>query len=206
MSRLILFGAGGHGIVAADAASSCRQWQEICFLDDAEKEQQDYLIVGMFDDWQQFLGADTSFFVAIGNNAGREEIEAAVSEKGGPLATIVHDRATVSSLADVRSGTLVCAGAVINPRARVGRGAIVNTGATVDHDCMLGNYVHISPGAHLAGYVVVGDRSWIGIGASVRDGAVIGSDCIIGAGATVLSDVASGQTVVGLPARPMSSA
>jgi acetyltransferase-like isoleucine patch superfamily enzyme len=82
----------------------------------------------------------------------------------------------------------------------------VNTGATVDHDCMLGNYVHISPGAHLAGYVVVGDRSWIGIGASVRDGAVIGSDCIIGAGATVLSDVASGQTVVGLPARPMSSA
>jgi acetyltransferase-like isoleucine patch superfamily enzyme len=57
----------------------------------------------------------------------------------------------------------------------------------------------------LAGDVRVGDRSWIGIGASVRQGVRIGDGVIVGAGAAVVSDVPDGLTVVGVPARPMSS-
>jgi acetyltransferase-like isoleucine patch superfamily enzyme len=91
---------------------------------------------------------------------------------------------------------------VVNADSQIGQGSILNTCCSVDHDCILGEAVHISPGVHLAGDVHVGDRSWIGIGAAVRQGVRIGSGVIVGAGAVVVSDVADGLTVIGVPAKP----
>ena len=65
--------------------------------------------------------------------------------------------------------------------------------------------VHICPGARLAGEVTVGSRSWIGIGASVIQKIIIGSDATVGAGAAVVQDVPNCVTVVGVPARVVSS-
>ena len=65
--------------------------------------------------------------------------------------------------------------------------------------------MHIAPGAHLAGGVQVGAGSHIGLGASVIEGIRIGAGCLIAAGAVVVRDVADGQRVAGVPARPMPS-
>lgn len=79
----------------------------------------------------------------------------------------------------------------------------MNTGCSVDHDCVLADFVHISPGARLAGGVAVGQCSWGGIGACVKQMINIGENVVVGAGAAVLSDVAEGMTVVGVPARAL---
>jgi acetyltransferase-like isoleucine patch superfamily enzyme len=49
--------------------------------------------------------------------------------------------------------------------------------------------------------VTIGDDVWIGIGAIILKGVCIGDRARIGAGAVVTSDVASGATVSGNPAR-----
>ena len=55
------------------------------------------------------------------------------------------------------------------------------------------------------GDISIGDYVSIGIGATILGGVTIGSEAQIGAGAVVVKDVAPGQRVVGVPARPISS-
>lgn len=208
MSRLVILGAGGHGAVVADAAMLMGRWSEIVFLDDNPDEDASVLGLPVEDavgNWASFNQAGVDFFVAIGSNAMRLDLLAAIENGDGSVASVMHPSATISRFADIRSGVVVCAGAVINPRAIIREGAIINTGATIDHDCELGRAVHVSPGAHIAGGVRVGERSWLGIGSAVREGVVVGDDVVVGAGAAVVSDVPSNSTVVGVPARPIES-
>jgi maltose O-acetyltransferase len=54
--------------------------------------------------------------------------------------------------------------------------------------------------------VRIGDNVWIGGGAIILPGATVGDDATIGAGSVVTRDVPPGVTVVGNPARRVSSA
>jgi sugar O-acyltransferase (sialic acid O-acetyltransferase NeuD family) len=203
MKRLAVFGCGGHGKVVADAAIE-EGWNRIRFYDDVGSNP-------LLDEQWEFGGGQQSLaeqcsdlsglVVAIGSNDTRLRMIHALSGTGIPLCSVIHPKAVISRYTTVKAGCVIFAGAVINVHAQLGIGVIINTGATVDHDCYLDDGVHVSPGAHLAGNVRIGKRSWIGIGAVVKQGVIIGDDCIIGAGSVVIRNVASGTTVVGVPAR-----
>lgn len=209
MSRLIVLGGGGHGRVVADTARRSGRWEHILFLDDAPdrtRAETDFAVLGTCKDLDQVLRAGDECVVAIGDNAQRRALLDQIDEQSAPLAVVVDPSASVSADARLGPGTVVLPQGAVNIGAVLGRGCIVNTGATVDHDCRLGDCVHVAPGANLGGDVVVGDLSWIGIGASVRHGMRIGARAMVGAGAAVVADVATGTTVVGVPARSMREA
>ncbi|MFG6158410.1 acetyltransferase [Halomonas sp. 1390] len=204
--RLAILGASGHGKVVADIALQCG-WREIGFYDDAYPERSSVALWPVIGSFQTLLGDLDRFeatVVAIGDNRTRDARLEALFRQGASLATLVHPRAVVSPFARLSPGCVVVGGAVINAFATLARGCIVNTASTVDHDCRLANAVHVAPGGHLAGEVSVGAFSWLGVGAVVRQGLCLGEDVMVGAGAVVVSDVADGQTVVGVPARPLS--
>jgi acetyltransferase-like isoleucine patch superfamily enzyme len=54
--------------------------------------------------------------------------------------------------------------------------------------------------------VVIGDHVWIGTGAIVLKGVTIGDGAVVAAHAVVTSDVAAGDVVAGVPARPVGRA
>ncbi|MFJ4386903.1 acetyltransferase [Pseudomonas sp. NPDC089408] len=203
MKRLAVLGASGHGKVVADTAQHCG-WEQVDFFDDAwpgRTHNGHWPVVGDSAALQARLQDYQGVIVAIGNNGIRHAKLEALSGAGAPLVSLLHPMAFVSQYASIGPGSVVFAGAVVNADARVGYGAILNTGCSVDHDCVLGNAVHVSPGARLAGAVSVGDRSWVGIGACARQLTRLGCDVTVGAGACVVSDVADGKVVVGVPAK-----
>jgi sugar O-acyltransferase (sialic acid O-acetyltransferase NeuD family) len=204
MKSLAILGAGGHGRVVADCAEAAG-WDEILFFDDNPPAALpgSWRFAGSGAELLARLPGLTGVVVAIGANFVRLDWHRRLSERSAPLVSLVHPGAWVSPHAEVGPGSVVFAGAVVNVGTRMGEAVIINTGATVDHDCALADGVHISPGAHLAGGVSVGEASWVGIGAVVRELVVIGERVKVGAGSAVVSPVASGLTVVGVPARPI---
>jgi serine acetyltransferase len=51
--------------------------------------------------------------------------------------------------------------------------------------------------------VTVVNSELIGVGANIIEERTIGENSVIGAGAVVINDIGDGQTVVGVPAKPI---
>lgn len=147
--------------------------------------------------------AGLSFIVAIGDNRKRRLVYERFLSEGIPASCAVHPAAVVASEAEYGSGTVVGATAVIAPDTRVGANAVINTGAIIEHDCVVGDHVHVAPGVRMGGQVHVGDEALVGIGAVLLPGVRVGPGAVVGAGAVVLRDVPAGNTVAGVPARPL---
>lgn len=207
MIPIIVIGAGGHARVVADIIRLSNQFELRGFLDTADPSRHDEAFEGskvlgggeLIDELR--ANVVSVAFVAIGDNAARVRISEDLLARGLELATLIHPSAVVAASVTISAGTLLCAGAIVNPGAVIGKHTIINTAASVDHDCEIGDGVHIAPGAHLGGHVTVGAGTLIGLGASIKPGVNIGAGAVIGVGAAVVSDVADGQTVVGVPAR-----
>lgn len=199
---LIIIGAGGHGKVVADIALKMGKWQKILFLDDNEfnKSVIGLKVIGKSTDAHKFI-PNSDVFIAVGNNDRREEIQNVLKRKGASIPVLVHPTAIIGEEVELKEGTVVMAGVIINSGSRIGKGCIINTGATIDHDNILEDYVHISPGVHTAGNVKVQKNTWIGIGASVSNNVTITRGCVIGAGAVVLNNIHKTGTYVGVPVK-----
>ncbi|MCA1828269.1 MAG: serine O-acetyltransferase [Myxococcales bacterium] len=95
---------------------------------------------------------------------------------------------------------------VIGPGTEFGYGGI---GVIIHKDAIIGRNVLISPGvvvggrSELPGVPVIEDGAKIGAGAKVLGPIRIGAGAKVGANAVVLQDVAPGETVAGVPARPL---
>jgi len=206
--KLLIVGAGGHGLVVADSALEQGLWSDIAFLDDEVKGElliSSCKVVGVAADASSLLHQYQDLFVAIGDNKRRLQLINEYISNGFNVPIIIHPSSTVSTFAEIGMGSFVAANSVVGVGAKLGKGCIVNTGASVDHENILSDGVHVSPGAHLGGRVKVGNCSWIGIGASVRELVSIGNAVIVGAGAAVVRNVEDKQQILGVPARPKGS-
>ncbi|MCF6376279.1 acyltransferase [Nocardioides KLBMP 9356] len=84
----------------------------------------------------------------------------------------------------------------------IGSGCVIADGVFVgssDHDRDDRHRVHGT------GSITIGDRVFLGQRCVVLGGVTIGDGATVGAHAVVTKDVAPGQTVVGIPARPLSA-
>ncbi len=200
--RWIVWGAGGHGAVVAEAIRAAGD--EVAGFADLHPPDETCLaeseLVQALLRHELPLGA-TRVALGIGSNQARERAWRLLPAKLAP--PVIHPFAWCSPSARIGPGTVVLPQAVINPRVTVGEATIVNSGSIVEHDCVLGTACHVSPGAVLAGEVSLGARAWVGARAVILPRRSIGQDVIIGAGAVVTRDVERGATVVGNPARQL---
>jgi len=195
--NLVIFGAGDHGRVVAEAAELAG-WSVVGFLDDAVEPG---TAVGRWDVLTE--RPDVPIIVAVGDNGDRERVLAGLVDQGATLASVVHPTAFVSPSAELGDGVFIGPMAVVHAEAMVGLGAVVNSHAIVEHHGQLHRCAHLAPNAALCGRVTVGQQSLIGAGAVVLPAVAVGSRAIVGAGAVVRADVDDGETVVGNPATPI---
>lgn len=200
---LIVFGAGGHGRVAADAAVRSGTFARVVASDRNPATWGGELLPGVPVLPPQALAdlpQPRAVHVAIGDNTARRE-EATRLTALGPLASIQHPLASVAASARVAPGCLLAAQCVVAPMAEVGVGVIVNHGAVVDHDCRVADWAHIAPGARLGGAVQVGEAALVGAGSTVLRDLRVGAAATLGAGAVLLHDLPNGESWAGVPAR-----
>lgn len=200
---LLIFGAGGHGRVVADAARASGT-TGLLASDRNPALCQGELLPGipLHRPDAPAPAQATSVHVAIGHNAARERESQALGPQR--LRTVCHPAASVSPFAQLGAGSFVAAQAVVAPGARLGLGVIVNHGAVVDHDCRVGDFAHIAPGAVLGGGVRIGNRVLLGAGAVVQPGLTVVADAVIGSGTVVCQNIDTPGTYVGVPARRIS--
>ncbi|GAB3108928.1 serine O-acetyltransferase [Pseudomaricurvus hydrocarbonicus] len=83
-------------------------------------------------------------------------------------------------------------GVVIHPDSVIGRNCVIGTGVTLG-----------GAGGDKDGAPVIGDDVYLGTGTKVIGPVNVGKNVITGANSVVVKHVAEGQTVVGIPARPI---
>lgn len=157
--RLYILGAGKYGKEIEDIVEQTKRYKSINFLDDKLPMQ--------LADFEQFVGLDTEFYVAFGDNELRGKWIDKIKNAGGKLAIIIHPTAYVSPKAIICSGAAVLPKAVVNTYSIVEEGAIINTGAIVDHDTTIGRMAHVCVGA------IVKADNHIPVGAKIEAGVMI---------------------------------
>jgi UDP-perosamine 4-acetyltransferase len=201
VADVVLVGGGGHAAVCLDLLRA----QDRSVLGYTGPAATDIDLTYLGTDEEILTNAEGSIevLVVVGDNRTRLLLLRRLVSFGFTPATAVHPNAVVSPSSSVGPGSVVMAGAVVNARTSIGIGAILNTGTTVDHDCRIADGVHLAPGTHLAGGVTIEEGTFLGVGVSVIPNCLIGPWALVGAGAAVISDLAGGETYVGVPAGPV---
>lgn len=82
-------------------------------------------------------------------------------------------------------------------------GSRLNTLVHVAHNSIIGRNTVITMPTHISGSVIIGDNCHIAA-TSIRNQCVIGDGATLGLGSVVVNDVSAGETVVGIPAKPLN--
>ena len=82
----------------------------------------------------------------------------------------------------------------------IGDGTKIDNLVQIAHNCKLGRFCVIAGHSALGGSVTLGDGVMMGGGARVKDHVTIGAGARLGGNTGVMSDVAPGKTLLGVPA------
>jgi len=211
MKNLLIFGAGGLGrettflVRRINAVSPT--WNLMGFIDDTPELQGKTVcgipVLGGKDYFDKH--SESAFVVcAIGDPESKQKVVNALDVyQNIHWATLIDPQAVISEDIQVGCGTLIFPNTTVTVNVQIGIHVLVYYNTSVAHDVVIGDYTSINHGVNISGNVTIGTCSRMGVGSKVIEKTTIGDHVFVGAGGVVLSDIESGQTVVGIPARPI---
>lgn len=145
--RLIIIGAGGHGKVLAELASSLGNYCISGFFDDGIVVGTEIMpglkVLGKIHEAENFQAE--FFIVAIGNNKVREDLYYKFKKYFEP-ATLIHPYSSVSLSASIGKGSVILAGAVISYACSIDENCIIGSLVHLDHECKIGAHIYLKAG------------------------------------------------------------
>lgn len=207
---LVIIGAGGFGREVGDIVDAVNRatpsFDLLGFVDDGAPDaevlrRRGTAHIGTSAELERWRGA--GYVVAVSDPAARRRLDQAAARAGLEAVSLVHPTTALGIDLQLGPGSVTAAHTSLTTNIRSGRHLHVDRHVTVGHDCRLGDYVTLHPGATLSGDVTLGDGVRVGSNAVVIQGISVGEGSTVGAGAVVTRPVPAGQTVVGVPARPL---
>lgn len=204
--KLIIVGAGGFGREVLNWATDAGL-EVSGFLDANPAALHGFRnmpeVLGDPAAWNPKPGA--TYICAIGDSKIRCSMSSRLRDKGAVFDRLVHPSATISSDCEIGEGCIIGPRTVITVNVSLGRDTVVNVGCCISHDVRIADGVTLSPNCTLCGGVVIESRAFFGASATVIPRFTIGEAAIVGAGSLVRRDVPPHVTVVGVPARIVST-
>lgn len=205
VKNIAIIGAGGLGkemLVLIHQINALEpQWNVVGFYDDHSAASIAGLpVLGKIETLNSG-SLNLAVIIAVGDPLVKKKIASRLINPALYFPSLIHPAATVGSNIKVGAGTIITAGCRLTVDIDLGKHVLLNLNTTVGHDVTIGDYSSIMPGVHLSGYVNIGTGVMIGTGASVLQQLKVGDQSKVGAGALVTTDVITGTTVVGIPAR-----
>jgi sugar O-acyltransferase (sialic acid O-acetyltransferase NeuD family) len=142
-----------------------------------------------------------SAVLAIGSTSTRQTIAGLLAHSPVSFPVVVHPDSTLERNVRLAEGVVVAAGCRLSTNIEVGKHVHLDQNAVVGHDCQLGNYCRLNPQTCVSGSVKIGRGALVGANATVLPGLNVGDEAIVGASSCVVTNVAPGIVVKGVPAR-----
>jgi len=206
VKEIVVYGAGGHASVVADAITACGD-KVVGYVDDVNPERKCELfhgapIIGGLDDllgYRRIRNVEVA--IGFGDCRARRQLHEVLSRNGIRLIAVIHPRAVVSAHAQISEGVYIGPNTVVETDCVVGACAIINCGANVCHGTTIGDYAAVCPGVSIGGNCHIGNTTWVGIGTTIIEKITIGESSYIGAGAAVVDNMPAKKKIYGVPAR-----
>lgn len=153
------------------------------------------------DGFLKLIGKKTEAFVAVDDSKYRKFLVEMLHErrKVQPV-NAIHQRAYISTDAEIGHGNFINAQVTVGAGAKVGNHCIFHTGAIIDHQAKIEDFVQIGAGSIISAEVTIEEGAFIGSGVTIVAGVTIGKGARVGAGSVVISSVGKNETVFGNPA------
>lgn len=215
MKRFAIFGASGFGREVLPLARQQLQTDlaaglaDLVFVDDQPPAP---MVNGQrvltYAQWVAEPAVSRHINVAIANSLVRQKLVQRCMDDGVQFFEV--RAANVFQLDNVQlgEGAVLCPFVTLTSNIRIGQHFHGNIYSYVAHDCFIGDFVTFAPGVKCNGNVHIEDHAYIGAGVVIKQGQpgaplVIGRGAVVGMGSVVTKSVPPGQTVAGIPARPL---
>lgn len=215
-----VYGASGCGrgvmpLLRSRAPSGLKTPQRLVFVDDGvESGKIPRLINGhevlSYSEFREIEAAEKQVVLAISDGQTRSALAARCESDSIGFFETRAENVIVMDDVVIGEGAILSPFVTLTSNIRIGRHFHANLYSYVEHDCVVGDFVTFAPGVRCNGNVVIEDYVYVGSGAVIKQGRpgepiVIGRGAVVGMGAVVTRSVRPGDTVVGIPARPVSN-
>lgn len=209
MKQLIIIGAGGFGretyCTAIESIGYGEDYVVKGFLDDNIHALDGFNnyppIIDTIKDYQPQM--DDVFVCAIGSVPTRKKVSEMMIERGGEFITLIHKTAYISMNVKIGKGCMLCAGARLHCDVTIGDYVVIQPYAILGHDVVVGDWTLINAFADCGGMSRIGKECTINTTSFIVPLARIGDNATVGAGSVTMRRVKAGETVFGVPAKPI---
>lgn len=209
MKHLLIIGARGFGREIYNSACESigygTEFDIKGFLDDKKDALEGYIgyppILHAVENYQ--VQKDDVFVCALGDIKYKEYYTNIILAKGGEFISLIHKTAYLSKNVKHGVGCLILAGARIQCDVSIGNHVTLQPYSILGHDVKIGDWTIVNAFADCGGFSSIGHRVTLNTSCFVIPKGIVEDGATVGAGSVTMRKVKTGQTVFGVPARPV---
>lgn len=210
MKNLLIIGARGFGREVYNLFLACQAsgLDMVCkgFLDDKKDALDGYEnyppIVSSVEDY--IIQEDDVFICALGDVTYKRQYAEYMINKGAEFISLIHPSVEIGLNSKIGKGCIIRTSSSVSCDVQIGDFVSIMGYSILGHDAKVGNYCHLGAHSFLGGFSILEDLVTLHPSVKVMPHKKVGFNSVVGIGSTVMTNIKSGITVFGTPAKKLT--